>query len=74
MKRDELHIRELEKEIVETSSCIHLLQSNISRLPADDPERIGAHKLMWRLMEARTDAWRTLSDLVEGVELRPLQH
>jgi len=69
---NELRIRELEKEIVETSTCIHQLQSEVSKLPAGDPER--AHKLMWRLMEARTDAWRTLSDLVEGVELRPLQH
>ena len=71
---NELRIRELEKEIVETSTCIHQLQSKVSKLPAGDPERISAHKLMWRLMDARTAAWRTLSDLVEGVELRPLRH
>jgi hypothetical protein len=53
---------------------IHELESNVSQLTVGDPERIGGHKLIWRLMEARTAAWRTLSDLVEGVELRPMQH
>jgi hypothetical protein len=57
-----------EKEIAETNAIIHQLQSEVSRMA--DPERIDAHKLIWRLMQARTDAHRSLCALVEGVELR----
>jgi hypothetical protein len=50
---------ELEKENVETSTCIEEIQTNISKLPAGDPERVGASRLIRRLMEARIVADRT---------------
>jgi hypothetical protein len=74
MNRNELRIRELEKEIVETNACISEVQSNVSQLPVGDPERISAHKLIWRLMETRTVAFRALCALVNGVELRAVRH
>jgi hypothetical protein len=62
------------KEIVETNACISEVQSEVSRLPASDPARIRAGALMGKLLEGRAVAFRTLLALVEGVELRQVQH
>lgn len=74
MERNQQRILELEKEIVETSTCIFELQSNISHLPVGDPERVGACRLMWRLMEARIVAYRSLRAMEQGAEPRPVRH
>ena len=69
MNRDELRIRELEKEILETNACISEVQAKAWRLPDSDPARAGANALIGRLMEARTVAFNSLTALVQGVEL-----
>jgi hypothetical protein len=74
MERDELRIRELEKEIVETDACIREVRSRFSSVPPSDPAYDGARTLVSRLMQARTDAHRSFCALVEGVEMRPVQH
>jgi hypothetical protein len=74
MKRDELRIREHEREITEIDACICEVRAKVYRLPASDPARIGAGTLIARLMEARAAANNSLSALVAGVELRPVRH
>jgi hypothetical protein len=74
MNRDELRIRELEKEILETNACISEVQAKVWRLPDSDPARASANALIGRLMEARTIAFDSLTALVQGVELRPVRH
>jgi len=60
MERNELRIRELEKEIVETNACISQVQSEISGLPLEDPARAGASALMGKLLEGRAVSFRAL--------------
>ena len=74
MERDQQRIREFEKEIVETNACISQVQSEVSRLPLEDPAHAGATALMGKLLEARAVSFRTLLALAEGVELRPVRH
>jgi hypothetical protein len=74
MNRDELRIRELEREILETDACICEVRAKVRWLSTTDPARAGASTLIERLLEGRTAAYNALSALVQGVELRPMQH